>query len=69
MREHGAHPWHFSAADYLAACAIAAQPGRLLQGAESEASRDASLALVMRTAQQAIDEEMIAQPLIQDLAK
>lgn len=68
MREHGARPWRFSAADYLAACAIAARPGRPLQGAESEASWDAGLALTMRTAQQAIDEEMVAESLIQDLA-
>ncbi|MDB5869258.1 MAG: hypothetical protein JWP96_1590, partial [Polaromonas sp.] len=69
MREHGAQPWRFSAADYLAACAIAPRPGRLLLGAEAEASWDARLALAMRTAQQAIDEEMVAESLMQDLAE
>lgn len=68
MREHGAKPWRFGAADYLAALGIAAQPGRLLQGATVEASWDAALAAVMRRAAQAIDEEMVADALLQDLA-
>lgn len=69
MREHGAQPWRFSALDYLAALTIAPRPGRLLSGAESEASWDAVLAKEMRTGQQAIDEEMVAELLIQDLAQ
>ena len=69
MREHGAQPWRFGAADYLAALGIALWTGRPLQGAESEASWDAALALAMRTAQQAIDEEMVAGSLMQDLAE
>ena len=69
MREHGAQPWRFGVADYLAALCIAPRPGRALQGAESEPSWDASLALSMRTEQQAIDEEMVTELLIQDLAR
>ena len=68
MREHGARPWRFGAADYLAAQGIAPRPGRALQGAEAEASWDAALAAAMRAAQQAIDEEMVADLLLQDLA-
>ena len=69
MREHGAQPWRFGAADYLAALGSASRSGRLLRGAESEPSWDAALALAMRTAQQAIDEEMVAGSLMQDLAE
>ncbi len=69
MREHGAQPWRFGAADYLAALRIAPRPGRALQGAEHEPSWDATLAFAMRTEQQAIDEEMVAELLIQDLAQ
>ncbi|MBC7499373.1 MAG: TIGR02679 family protein [Herminiimonas sp.] len=69
MREHGAQPWRFGAADYRAALGIAPRPGRALQGAESEPSWDTTLALTMRTEQQAIDEEMVAELLIQDLAQ
>ncbi len=69
MREHGAQPWRFGVADYLAALGIAPRPGRALQGAESEPSWDAMLALSMRTEQQAIDEEMVAELLIQDLTQ
>lgn len=69
MREHGAQPWRFGAADYLAALGIAPRPGRPLQGVEDEPSWDATLAVAMRTAQQAIDEEMVAEQLIQDLAQ
>jgi uncharacterized protein (TIGR02679 family) len=69
MREHGAKPWRFGAADYLAALGIAPRPGRPLQGVESEPSWDATLAVAMRAGQQAIDEEMVAEQLIQDLAQ
>ena len=69
MREHGAKPWRFGAADYLAALGIAPRPGRPLHGVEGEPSWDATLAVAMRTGQQAIDEEMVAGQLIQDLAQ
>ncbi|UUZ63717.1 TIGR02679 family protein [Polaromonas sp. P1-6] len=68
MREHGAGPWRFGAADYQAALGAAPSPGRLLQGAAVEASWDEALAAAMRMALQAIDEEMVADPLLQDLA-
>lgn len=68
MREHGAAPWRFGAADYQAALGTAPSPGRPLQGAAVEASWDAALAAAMRRAGQAIDEEMVADPLLQDLA-
>ena len=68
LREHGANPWRFCAADYQAALAIAPHPGHLLTGAEVEASWDATLCAAMRKAQQAIDEEMVAELLLRDLA-
>lgn len=67
MREHGASPWRFAAADYQAALGTAPSPGRALQGAAVEASWDAALAAAMHRALQAIDEEMVADPLLQDL--
>ena len=68
MREHGARPWRFGAADYLAALDIAPRPGRPLQGTEADPSWDAALAAAMCAAQQAIDEEMVVELLLQDLA-
>ncbi len=69
MREHGAQPWHFGVTDYLAALNIAPRPGRSLKGAEAEASWDALLAATMRAQNQAIDEEIVTDFLIQDLRK
>lgn len=68
MREHGAQPWRFGAADYLTALDIAPRPGRALHGAEVDPSWDGALAAAMRAAQQAIDEEMVAELLLRDLA-
>jgi uncharacterized protein (TIGR02679 family) len=68
MREHGASPWRFCTADYQAALDIAPTPGHLLKGAAVEASWDETLAAAMRRAQQAIDEEMMADLLLRDLA-
>ena len=67
LRAHGASAWRFSAADYQAALVSAPTPGRLLQGAAVEASWDDALAAAMRLALQAIDEEMVADVLLQDL--
>lgn len=67
MREHGAQPWRFGAVDYVAALGFAPRPGRPLLGVESEPSWDTTLAVAMRKAQQAIDEELVAGQLIQDL--
>lgn len=69
MREHGAQPWHFGATDYLAALNIAPRPGRSLKGTEAEASWDALLAATMRAQNQAIDEEIVIDFLVQDLRK
>lgn len=68
MREHGASPWRFGAADYQVALGAAPSPGRLMQEAAVEASWDEALAAAMRMALQAIDEEMVAEQLLQDLA-
>jgi uncharacterized protein (TIGR02679 family) len=67
LRAHGARPWRFGAADYQAALADAPATGRRLQGTGVEASWDQSLAAAMRLALQAIDEEMVAESLIEDL--
>lgn len=68
IREHGAQPWRFSATDYLAALSIAPRPGRSLLGTEAEPTWDALLAATMRAQNQAIDEEIVSDFLIQDLA-
>ncbi len=68
LREHGARPWRFCAIDYEAALRSAPLPGRPLHAATVEASWDGALAAAMRTAARAIDEEMVAEALLQDLA-
>ena len=67
MREYGALPWHFAAADYLAAVRTAPRPGRLLEGPQAEALWDAELAAVMQGHRLAIAEESVAQTLLRDL--
>ena len=69
MREHSPQPSRFGTAAYLAALGIAPKPGRPLQGVEDEPSWDATLAVAMRTGQQAIDEEMVTEQLIADRAQ
>ena len=68
MRRHHAQPWRFGADDYLDALRFAPQPGRGLHGAEVDAFWDAALAAAMRSGRRAIDEEMVAQTLLEDLA-
>ncbi|MBA2239583.1 MAG: TIGR02679 family protein [Lysobacter sp.] len=68
MREHGAGPWRFDASDYRNALRVAPSPGRQLQGAAVEASWDEALTATMRAAKLAIDEEMVAGCLLEDLA-
>ena len=68
LREHGASPWRFGAADYEAALQTAPLPGRPLHADAVEASWDNALAAAMQTALRAIDEEMVAETLLQDLA-
>jgi uncharacterized protein (TIGR02679 family) len=67
LRAHGANPWRFSYQDYQAALSTAAAPGRPLQGTDVEAAWDDALAAAMRMASQAIDEEMVADSLLEDL--
>lgn len=69
LREHGASPWRFSAADYEAALRSAPLPGRALHAGAVKASWDDALAASMQTALRAIDEEMVADLLLQDLAR
>ena len=68
VAEHGASPWRFGAADYEAALQSAPLPGRALHTDAVEATWDGALAAAMRTALRAIDEEMAAELLLQDLA-
>jgi uncharacterized protein (TIGR02679 family) len=67
MREFGARPWRFGAADYLAAIRVAARPGHRLKGTEVLASWDAELTPAMRENQVAIAEEGVAASLLEDL--
>ena len=67
VREYGALPWRFSAADYAAAIEGAPRPGRPLRGPEVDASWDIALSAAMRTHQLTIAEESVAASLLQDL--
>lgn len=67
IREHGALPWRFGAAEYAAAVRAAPRPGRPLKGVEIEASWDGALAASMRMHGLTIDEEAVAASLLLDL--
>lgn len=67
LREHGAAPWRFGAADYAAAMAVVTQPGRPLRGPEVFCLWDAQLTEVMHGTNTAIDEELVATCLMRDL--
>ncbi len=67
MREHGAEPWRFGAADYLAAARIAPRPGHVLGGTAVDASWDAALTPAMLEQRVSIAEEAVAALLLQDL--
>jgi uncharacterized protein (TIGR02679 family) len=67
VREYGAFPWRFGAAEYAAAVQSAPRPGRLLEGSGVVASWDEALAPAMRTHRLSIAEESLAGPLLQDL--
>lgn len=67
MRGHGAQPWRFGAADYLAAVRTAPSPTHSLAGNPVEASWDGALTLAMRERRVAIAEEAVAASLLQDL--
>ncbi|MDQ1833711.1 DUF2399 domain-containing protein [Massilia scottii] len=75
MRDFGAHPWRFSAPDYLAAVHVAPglndRPGqrqrRRLAGRETDAPWDKDLSAAMRQHKLAIPEEAVADALLCDL--
>lgn len=67
MREYGARPWRFEAADYLAAVAQAPRPGLALTGPQANASWDDALTAGMQEHQLSIAEESLADVLLQDL--
>jgi uncharacterized protein (TIGR02679 family) len=67
MRDFGATPWRFSAADYLDAVAVAPRPGHRLTGSLVVAAWDAALTTAMTESHLAIAEEAVAAKLLQDL--
>ncbi len=67
MREYGARPWRFGAAEYTAAIPSAPRPGRPLEGPEVVASWDEALGPAMQKHQLSIAEESLAASLLQDL--
>jgi len=67
VREYGAMPWRYGAADYGAAVQSAPQPGRPLGAQEVAASWDDGLAPLMRTHNLTIAEEAVADSLLEDL--
>ncbi|WP_456657327.1 TIGR02679 family protein [Bradyrhizobium sp. JR3.5] len=68
MRECGAQPWRFDAANYIAAVAQAPRPGLALTGPEAKAVWDEALRVAMREHQLSIAEESLTESLLQDLA-
>jgi uncharacterized protein (TIGR02679 family) len=67
MREHGAQPWRFGAADYAAAVRSVSSLGQPLKGKAVDASWDASLVTVMQQYRISIAEEALSSSLLQDL--
>jgi uncharacterized protein (TIGR02679 family) len=67
MREHGAGPWRFGAADYLAAARTVERPGHALAGRAVGASWDEALTAAMLNERVSIAEEAVAAALLQDL--
>jgi uncharacterized protein (TIGR02679 family) len=68
VREYGALPWRFGAADYAAGVEAAPRPGRPLDGPDVAAAWDDRLAPAMRAHQLSIPEESVADGLLPDLA-
>jgi uncharacterized protein (TIGR02679 family) len=68
VREYGARPWRFGAADYAAGVEAAPRPGRPLDGPDVAAAWDDLLAPAMRTHQLSIPEESVVDCLLRDLA-
>ncbi|MBD5803763.1 hypothetical protein AZOA_32040 [Azoarcus sp. Aa7] len=67
VREHDARAWRFSTADYRAAVVGAPRPGRPLDDAAVSALWDDTLAGAMLAERLAIDEEGLADVLLDDL--
>jgi uncharacterized protein (TIGR02679 family) len=67
IREFGAEPWQFAAADYVAAVQVSPRPGRRLDGVAALASWDSELTCAMQRHHLAIAEESVADRLVQDL--
>jgi uncharacterized protein (TIGR02679 family) len=67
IREYGAQPWHFTAADYVAAVQVSPRPGLRLDDAPALASWDPELTSAMQDHQLAIAEESVADSLLRDL--
>jgi uncharacterized protein (TIGR02679 family) len=64
VRDHAAHPWRFSTADYETT-----HGGASLRGRPVAASWDAALAPTMRQAGHAVHEEQLLDDLLSDLAR
>ena len=67
MRDHGAQPWRFGAADYRAAIGTASGLGQTLAGRVVEAGWDAALSPAMQEHRIAVAEEALAAVLVPDL--
>jgi uncharacterized protein (TIGR02679 family) len=68
IREYGASPWQFGAAEYEIAISATTAPGHRLEGSEVVATWDSALTLQMHARQIAIAEEAVAGALLKDLA-
>lgn len=69
MRDYGARPWRFGAADYMAAVEKASDEHHTLQGKPVEALWDDVLSAAMSQRGAAIAEESVAEFLLQDLGR
>jgi len=67
IRQYDALPWRFRAEDYAAAIQSMPRPGRCLEGPQTAALWDESLAPAMQAHQRAIEEERTAGCLLEDL--
>ncbi|OYO28066.1 TIGR02679 family protein [Janthinobacterium sp. PC23-8] len=67
LREHGARPWRFGAADYAAALDLVQGQCRLLPEVTVLCLWDEQLTSGMQNARRAIDEELVAEYLMHDL--
>jgi uncharacterized protein (TIGR02679 family) len=67
IRQYGAHAWRFGAEDYVAAVQSGHRVGSRLDGRETPAVWDQSLAPAMQAHRQAIAEERVADVLLGDL--